>query len=327
MDTNVIAIGIISCDRGSLTQRCLNSVRACTQTPYRIYLVDNGSTDDATRRMLDEWERCPDVTLFRLPENRGPSAGRNVILRDALARHQLFAMLDNDIVVLEGWDRAARSAIADGFDAVQPKLLKKGGTIVDRGPTAPPPEPWKVYPVWIGINSPRDAPDVSRRRTNATFATGPIVSAEIYRRVGLYDERLWVAEDFELGFRATAEGFRIGYEPECEMIHDHESDLAYEIRRTDLKTRLIAHLVIWENYQRLLLPPDALFFYSHLIRRNEPLFLTDIPKWSPRGILRRIQRRCVTRYFHMRYGDHWRSMHAGGIATERLTERMAPLFR
>lgn len=327
MDTSILAIGIISCDRGSLTQRCLDSIRACTRTPYRIYLLDNGSSDEQILRLLDEWEASPDVTLFRLPENLGPSAGRNTILRDALARHELFAMLDNDIVVLDGWDQAARKALAAGFDAIQPKLLKKGGTIVDRGPTDPAPEPWCVYPVWIGMNSPRDAPEVSRRRTNATFGGTSILRAEIYRRVGLYDERLWVVEDIELGFRAAAAGFRFGYEPECEMIHDHQCDLAYEIRRTDLRTRLVAHLVLWDDYQKLFLPPDALFFYARLVRRGEPLFLMDIPKWSLRGISRRIARRCLWRYLHMRYGDRWPSRQAGAAATDWLREMMATLPR
>jgi len=324
MDTDVLAIGIISCDRGPLTQRCLDSIRACTQTPYRIYLVDNGSTDDATRRMLDDWSGCTDLTLLRLPENQGPAAARNAILRDALGRYELFAMLDNDIVVLEGWDRAARDAVAEGFDAVQPTLLKKGGSIVERGPTDPAREPWLFNPVSIGINSRRDAPEVSRRRTNARFGGTSIVRAEIYRRVGLYDERLWVAEDFVLALRASAAGFRIGYEPGCEMIHDHEFDLAYEIRRNDPRRRLAAHFLLWDKYQKLLLPPDVLYLYAHLIRRGEPLFLTDSSKWSPRGILRRIERRCVTRYFRLRYGDRWRSMHKGGAATSKLTNGIIP---
>lgn len=326
MDSDVLAIGIISCDRGPLTQRCLDSIRACTRTPYRIYLVDNGSTDDATRRMLDDWSGCTDLTLLRLPENQGPAAARNAILRDALGRHELFAMLDNDIVVLEGWDRAARDAVAEGFDAVQPKLLKKGGSIVERGPTDPAREPWLFNPVSIGINSRRDAPEVSRRRPNATFGGTSIVRSEIYRRVGLYDERLWVAEDLEFALRASAAGFRIGYDPECEMIHDHDFDLPYEIRRTDLRKRLIAHLVLWENHQKLLLPPYALFFYAHLIGRDEPLFLTDISKWSPRGILRRIERRFITGYFRMRYGGRWRSMPEGAAATGWLTRNIDPQF-
>lgn len=326
MDTNVLAIGIISCDRGSLTQRCLNSIRTCTETPYQIYLVDNGSCDDATRKMLDDWEACSDVTLFRFPENRGPSAARNAILRDSLERHELFAMLDNDIVVLPGWDGAARRALAEEFDVIQPKLLKKDGVTVDRGPTDPPPKPWLVNPVSIGINASRNAPEVSNRRTNATFGGTSVVRAEVYRCVGLYDERLWTAEDWDFSFRASAAGFRIGYDPDCEMVHDHEFDLHYEVRRNDLRKKLIAHAVLWASHQRLLLPPDALFLYSHLIRRREPLFLTSFPKWTLMGIFLRLRRRCVTRYYQARYGDQWPSAQAGAAGTERAMKYTTHLF-
>lgn len=322
----VLAIGTISCDRGTLTQRCLDSIRKCTKTPYHIYLVDNGSMDETTQQQLGKWEKDPDVTLFRLPQNRGPSAARNTILRATLTRHELFAMLDNDIVVLEGWDQAARRSLAGEYDAIQPKLLTKDGSTVDRGPTAPAGEPWLANPEWIGTNAPRHAPEVMARRANATFGGTSVVRADIYHRIGLYDERLWMAEDWDLSFRASTAGFRIGYEPECEMIHDHEFDLAYDIRRKDIKKNLLAHAVLWASHRKLLLPPDALFLYSYLINANEPLFLTGIPKLSAQGMLRRIRRRCITRWFLLRHGNRWTSERAGAEATARVVKQTKHLL-
>src|SRR5262245_165492 len=118
----MLAVGVVSCGRGALTQRCLDSVRRFTHLGFHVYLVDNGSRDADTLNRLPMWEQDPDITLIRLPENVGPSAARNIIVNRAIERFAAIAMLDNDIAVCEGWDRGALAAFDAGFDAVQPKL-------------------------------------------------------------------------------------------------------------------------------------------------------------------------------------------------------------
>src|ERR1051326_7461726 len=90
-----LAVGIVSCGRGALTQRCLDSVRKFSQTGIHIFLVDNGSRDRDTLNRLAKWEFEPDVTLVRLPENVGPAAARNLIVERTGGRYEAIAMLDN----------------------------------------------------------------------------------------------------------------------------------------------------------------------------------------------------------------------------------------
>ena len=80
MRTDQLAIGVISCERGAITQRCLDSIRSCTVAPYHIYVVDNGSRSETTRSYLDQWEGQRDVTVKRLDSNHGEPAARNHIL-------------------------------------------------------------------------------------------------------------------------------------------------------------------------------------------------------------------------------------------------------
>jgi GT2 family glycosyltransferase len=319
----MLAVGIVSCGRGALTQRCLDSVRNVTQTGFHIFLVDNGSSDRDTLSRLDAWESDPDVTLVRLSENLGPAAARNVIVERAGGRYGAIAMLDNDIVVCEGWDRAALAALEAGFDAVQPKLLAPDGRTVDRGPTRARQPSWLLNPEYLHRGAQRDAADVNQRMALSVFGGTAIVRSEVYRKTGGYDPRIWVNEDHEFALRAVKNGCCICYEPRCEMIHDHVFDPQYDAVRTDLRRQLVSHLVIWDLHRKLSLSPYTLNFHLHLHLRQEPLFLPAAGRWSASGIARRVERRVRQRLFRLRYSDVWASVGEGELATEHLRAVLA----
>jgi GT2 family glycosyltransferase len=319
----MLAVGIVSCSRGALTQRCLDSVRKFSQTGFHIFLVDNGSRDRDTLSRLKAWESEPDVTFVRLSENLGPAAARNVIVDSAASRYHAIAMLDNDIVVCEGWDRAALAALDAGFDAVQPKLLAADGRTVDRGPTRPRQQSWLLNPEYLHRGARRDAAEVNQRTGLSMFGGTAVVRSEVYRNTGGYDPRIWVNEDHEFALRAVNNGCRICYEPRCEMIHDHIFDPEYDAVRSDLCRQLVSHLVIWDLHQKLSLSPHTLHFHLHLYLRHEPLFLPRAGRWSASGIARRVERRIRQRLFRLRYPDVWASADEGERATERLRAALA----
>jgi GT2 family glycosyltransferase len=311
-----IAIGIVSCGRGLLTQRCLESIPATTTLPHHVYLVDNGS-DAQTLQWLERWSREPNIDVLRLERNLGPAAGRNVILRAAKSKHTIFAMLDNDIVLLTGWDTAAHAALQEGFDVVQPKLLIGDGSKIDRGPTRLWPETYLVHPEYLGGGLDRHAPEVSRRQPNPTFGGTAVLRTAVYERIGDYDEQLWAAEDYDLAFRAVAAGFRACYEPGCEMIHDHCYDPAYDRLRWDPGRMLASHVVMWQKHGKLLLPPSTLGLYQYLYRRGLPAVLP--PRTSPFRVKRTllaIWYRLLNQYFARR-GEYWRSAELGKRAMEK----------
>jgi GT2 family glycosyltransferase len=319
----VLAVGIVTCGRSRLTQRCLDSVRNYTKTPFQIFLVDNGSRDAATQACLQKWEQESDVTLTRLPDNRGPSAARNIIVDYAADQFAAFAMLDNDIIVCDEWDTAALAALDAGFDAVQPKLLQADGRTVDRGPTRSRQQPWLLHPEYLHRGAARFVADVSRRVAVPTCGGTAVIRSDVYRKTGRYDPQIWVGEDYEFALRAARNGCRFCYEPRCEMIHDHAFDPDYDSVRSDISRQLVSHLAIWDLHRKLLLSPQVLQLYLHLFVRGEPLFLTGIPKWSPSGIARRLERRLRQGLFRMRSSDVWESAADGEDTAEELRAALA----
>ncbi len=73
---------------------CLDSV--FSQDPAEVLLVDSGSTDGAADRAARDYP----LRLLSLGENLGPSAARNLGLREA--KHDLVLLIDNDVELTPG---------------------------------------------------------------------------------------------------------------------------------------------------------------------------------------------------------------------------------
>jgi len=85
-----------------LTRRCLEAIHRKTRTPYRLILIDNGSREE-TRKILESWVGNPSrpAILIRNGENLGYLGAVNQGLQ--ISRAPYVFLLNNDIVVTEGW--------------------------------------------------------------------------------------------------------------------------------------------------------------------------------------------------------------------------------
>lgn len=317
-----LAVGLVSYRRGGVTQCCLDALDTYSTCVDRVYIADNGSEDTETQSLLDCWEQRPGTTLIRLDRNYGPSAGRNRILAKAMSQHDVIALLDNDIVVLDGWDAAALQTIRDGADMVQAKLLRPDLRTVERGFTRENPDPLAANPAYVGTGAVRDDPLVNQRCECAIVGSG-IVRMEVFRRIGLFDEWLSTGEDFDLSFRARAAGFRLIYEPRCEMVHDHQHDPDYDRVRADISKVLQSHCAMWETHHKALLNPRWFHWYRWLATHKEPA----IVQWKPclSHFLRRLRRKAVMEYCMRRHPESWWSLNAASQAAVHLRKVLPQL--
>src|SRR6266508_3138157 len=86
----------------SCIRECLRSVLNQTYSPYRVLVVDNGSTDGSPAVIASEF---PEASLIRLPENRHFARGSNVGMQEALKDPQCsyVVTLNNDTCVDPEW--------------------------------------------------------------------------------------------------------------------------------------------------------------------------------------------------------------------------------
>ena len=222
----LVSVVIPTRDRAELLGVVLDGLFARTDYPaLDVVVVDNGSTEPATRDLFARYAAEPRLRVLSAPgpfnfsdlSNRGAAAARGSIL--------LF--LNNDIEVLEpGWLTELAAIASDPeIGAVGAKLLYPDGTIQHGG-------------IVLGIGGiaghshlglPGDAPGYFARMMlsqEASAVTGACLAtrADVFSEVGGFDAaHLAVAfNDVDLCLRIRAAGYRIVWTPHARLVH-HES--------------------------------------------------------------------------------------------------------
>ncbi|MEA2690555.1 MAG: hypothetical protein QOD51_3162 [Candidatus Eremiobacteraeota bacterium] len=98
--SGIASIVMLSWNAAEYTRIAVESIRAHTRYPHEIIVVDNGS-EAPTLAVLDELERDCGVRVVRNGRNLGFGQGMNVGM--AHARGDVVVILNNDVVVTDGW--------------------------------------------------------------------------------------------------------------------------------------------------------------------------------------------------------------------------------
>jgi O-antigen biosynthesis protein len=198
-----------------LTRACLNSIRDnTTRVSYEVIIVDDAA-DEQTKRLL---EKVRGARIVSNDENIGYI--RSVNRGAALARGRWLVLFNNDTEVTNGWLTAmlACAESAEDVAVVTPKYLYPDGSLNEAGGV--------IWRDGTGVNYGRgDRPDDFqygyRRETDYGSAAALMVSADLWKATGGYDERYlpMYYEDADLCFEARERGLRVLYEPEAVVIH------------------------------------------------------------------------------------------------------------
>ena len=200
-------------DRPEALARLLAALRADPATAeLPVIVVDDGSQTPVPEQ--------PGVHLVRHPTARGPAAARNAGLR--VADTALVAFLDSDCVPRAGWLQVLAAHLADQRLAMAaPRIIALPGAVTWLAP----------YESAVSALDMGAHPAPVRPHTAVSYVPS---AALLARRVALatgFDETMRVAEDVDLVWRLTAAGWRVRYEPEAAVAHEHPAATAEWLRR------------------------------------------------------------------------------------------------
>ena len=185
MSTPAVSIVTPVFDTGAALSRALDSVRAQTAGGWEHVLVDDGSTDATTVRLLDAAAARPDVVLIRGP-NRGPATARNLGIARARAPHLVF--LDAD-------------------DTLAPTFLARTVPVLDAAPSVGLVHTWvRLLGGHVGIwkTGPFAIPALLAR---CTVHVTCLVRRELVEAAGGFDPAfVETGEDWDLWIRLAAQG-------------------------------------------------------------------------------------------------------------------------
>lgn len=255
---------------------CLRSLLQ-TELPCQITVVDNGSTDGSPEHVA---RIAPGANLIALPRNVGPSAARNVAVRQALQTGgpDYFLFLDNDTLVhpqaLAHLVQAASLHPNAGLLGAkvyyrdQPQRIWYGGA--QRGPLL-------LEPRGTGRGQRDEGQFAQLRPVDYVFTVAVLVRRVVFQSIGLFDERFsYYFEDLDLCLRARAAGYDLLFVPDAQVWHIGSASMANNrLRRYGELLRGAVHL----------LPKHSPLFAP--FRRVYPrLFQTPSTRYAPFGATR-----------------------------------------
>lgn len=221
----LVSLIIPTRDNAALLEACIRSIRERTYySDYEILVVDNGSVEDATKRLFARLAADPAVRVLPRPEPFNFSRLNNSAAREA--RGSILGLVNNDIEAVEaGWltemvSLAARREVgcvgarlhyADG-------RLQHGGIILGLGGVA-----GHVYRFATGTEEGYLRRLCAVQNVSAVTAACLLIRRDVYHEVGGLDESLSVAfNDVDFCLKVRAAGYLNLWTPFATLVH-HES--------------------------------------------------------------------------------------------------------
>ena len=181
-------------NRAGTLLRAVRSIFAQTETSFEVLIVDDGSTDE-TRFLAERLSKEKPEVHYLLQSNRGPSAARNIGIKQAHAPY--LAFLDSDDEWLGGKLRAQLEFFEKNPDFLicqTEEIWIRNGTRVN---------PMKKHKKFGGFIFEKCLP------FSIVSPSCVMMKREFLNRVGLFDETLPACEDYDLWLRTSAR-FPIG---------------------------------------------------------------------------------------------------------------------
>ena len=219
------SIVILTHNKAAYTRKCLESILTSVDADVEVVVVDNGSTDE-TPALLDEMRSAYEQKGWALRailngRNVGCCTGRNQGIDAASGNYLVF--LDNDIMVKDAdWLLKLRAAIDEDarIKIVGPKIIY-------------PFEPHWIQCAGVAISKTGRVQfrgrgeDRGDPRFNEGLDVQCLISAcvmvekSLIEEIGGFDEAFNPIEfeDFDLCYRARANGYRVLYTPDVEIYH------------------------------------------------------------------------------------------------------------
>jgi len=210
----VVSILIVTYNKSEYTFQCLETIKAYSDVPYELIIVDNASTDRTTGLL----ERIENATIIRNNDNVGFLRACNQGAQAAKGEFILF--LNNDTQVSPNWlSRLVETARSyPGCGAVGARLVFPSGRLQEAGSTVLS----NGVTCGQGRNSNPLSPDYCSVK-EAEYCSGAclLVRKDLFSRLGGFDERYSPAyyEDVDLCFGIRKLGYKVVVEPEVQVLH------------------------------------------------------------------------------------------------------------
>lgn len=265
-----VCIVIVTQNRCSDLDECLQSVLNQTLKADEILVVDNASTDGTVEMVRDKY---PLVNLISMPINTGCPGGRNIGILNT--SEEIIFFLDDDCII----DCDAIEKVVQRFNQ-EPELGVISMAVVNYDADN------KLQPVFSPDNL------GTEERYFYNFSGGAsAIKRKVFNAAGLFpQEYMYGGEERDLSYRIMSKGFRILYFPKVRMHHKASSSMRDKYKR--FKSGVFNELTIFMKYYSfkratLTISWKLFYFLTYSLRTRSFLYYLVILMQVPWFILKK----------------------------------------
>jgi GT2 family glycosyltransferase len=239
MNATTVSVIIPSAGLPTVLQNCLESLGRVTSDAMEVVVALDGGDSGRAKgieqlRHRDDWP-WP-LRWVALEARRGPGAARNRGANEACGHHLIF--LDDDMTVESDFVSRHLDLLAQERDAAVV------GAILTRCIGYTGAYRYSIERFWERRHN-RLIHD-SKVGFWDCFTGNLSIEAELFRRIGGFDEAMTACEDLELGLRLARAGVRLVYDPRAVAIQHSGKSPSGTIR--DCEARGVALARLWRCY-------------------------------------------------------------------------------
>lgn len=222
-----IAIIVLNWNQPKLTLDTINSLLKIKSTgfKYKVFLLDNNSTDNSVSIFQDKYKSNPLIEIVKNNKNLG-YVGNNVGIKRAIKqKYDYVLLLNNDVIVDSNFLVKLYQGAKLGYDIVGPKIYFAPGfeyhhdwyTKNDIGKviwSAGGQIDWNnVYGSNIGVDQ-IDKGQYDKNNDNIDFLTGCclLINSKVFKKIGYLNEKYFMyLEDMDFCQTAKKNKFKLSY--------------------------------------------------------------------------------------------------------------------
>jgi GT2 family glycosyltransferase len=208
-----VAIIVLHWNNYEDTSDCLSSLKDIEYSNYKVYVVDNGSTDDSVNKLQAEFEWCEYITN---EENLGFAAGNNVGIRQSLKEGSDYVLLLNNDMVIK--TSTLKNLVKTGEK--NDNIAAVGGIINNRDSDIIWYAGGKVNNITVSVSVLEDIPKAEEYETNFITGAMMLLSKDYLSKNGFLSEDYFFGmEDKELSHNAMKNGWKLMVNPSAKAEH------------------------------------------------------------------------------------------------------------
>ncbi len=191
-------------------RKCLDSILSLNYSNYEIIVVNDGSTDNTGKILLDYKDRIKIIETKVV----GPSKARNLAVEQS--RGEYVAFTDADCIVSKNWldellsgfkEKQLKSVVGVGGDQLSPEDETEFGKIINDF----------MHSIGMVDYVKNNKQEINFTQHNPSCNV--MYKKEIFVQMKGFREGLWPGEDVELDYRIIKSGYKLVFNPNAVVYH------------------------------------------------------------------------------------------------------------